>query len=369
MVQVYDKEGMGSMHNGVLRDLFYEADVKAPDDEDIAILIGQMDKDKDGQVGLEDYRRLVGNVKKSKASPTGSPNSRRLMAAAQAQTKPISRLVATVSALVNNNSPRGEAGKSTEQRHISTFNSTMKQLDQLQRGNFSALHDPHEFLAEMRLLEGTPLLELIKKEILDAPELATKALAQMHIPLSPARKSGISKQQENKAGSQFAFNDIFRSSRSGSPKDVKDNGSPRLNAAATINDITRSSRSGSPKDGKDNGSPRLSAAVTINEIPRSSRVGSSKDMNENGSPRLSAAVTINEIPRSSRVGSPKDGRDNNSPRLSVAAGGQSDDSGAKSPRLTGSNKERESASIKRPVEEKASLSAKITFTAKMIPPK
>jgi hypothetical protein len=45
----------------VLRDLFAEADIREPDDEDMAILIESCDLDKDGQIGLEDFR-LLGQV-------------------------------------------------------------------------------------------------------------------------------------------------------------------------------------------------------------------------------------------------------------------------------------------------------------------
>ena len=170
------------MHSGTLRDLFYEADVKVPDDEDISILIGQIDKDKDGQVGVEDYRRLVGQVKQ-----TSRTTSRGASGGASG------RLAAALGAASGKDVTKASGKSKFEQRHISTFNSTMKQLDLLQRGNFSALQDGEEFLADMRLLEGTPLLEIIKKEILNAPELTSKVLAQMHIPpASPARRAGSS---------------------------------------------------------------------------------------------------------------------------------------------------------------------------------
>lgn len=138
-VQVYDRENLGYLTSTTLRDLFAEADIKEIDDEDLQILVESCDLDKDGQIGLDDFR-LLGQVNGGGPGAQANPSS-------STKFKRTATLHRTL----------GLTGSAASSRHPVSFHQTLKNLTALADGDFTVLTRPH-FMESMQVVDDSGLM-------------------------------------------------------------------------------------------------------------------------------------------------------------------------------------------------------------------
>lgn len=154
--QVYDRENLGCLSSNALRDLFAEADITELDEEDLQILVESCDLDKDGQVGLEDFR-MLGQV--------AAGGAQALLKNKKAQRRGLNK---------TNTMRTGGMSMSGRTQRVS-FHQTLKNISALADGDFRVLTKPN-FLESLEVAGETRLNEVVRKEVLSDPVILRELL-------------------------------------------------------------------------------------------------------------------------------------------------------------------------------------------------
>lgn len=155
--QVYDRENLGCLSSNALRDLFAEADITELDEEDLQILVESCDLDKDGQVGLEDFR-MLGQV--------AAGGAQALLKNKKAQRRGLNK---------TNTMRNGTTMSMSGRTQRVSFHQTLKNISALADGDFRILTKPN-FLESLEMAGETRLNEVVRKEVLSDPVILRELL-------------------------------------------------------------------------------------------------------------------------------------------------------------------------------------------------